>query len=126
MESILIDHNGCYVSGITNLAGEIVERTKGEYPYNYDAFLIWKGNYIKGKSDVVYSDRLMQWDYKKFNKCCNEIWDNEGQYFSNRNPKDIEKFLSLYWDKEIVLTAIEECCNVSNGYPIWIFYYEIK
>jgi len=66
----------------------------------------------------------MQWDYKKFNECCKKVWGNEGQYFSNREPKDIEKFLSLYWNKKIELTAIEECCNVSSGYPIWIFYYE--
>ena len=32
METMLIDHNGYYIPGIKNLAGEIVKRTKGEYP----------------------------------------------------------------------------------------------
>jgi len=124
METILIDHYGCYITGITNLAGEIVKRTKWEYPYSYDPFLTWKNNFIKNKSNAVYSDRLMQWDFKKFNKCCKKVWGNEGQYFYNREPEDIEKFLNLYWSKEIKLTTIEEGCNVSSGYPIWIFYYE--
>jgi hypothetical protein len=53
-----------------------------------------------------------------------EVWNNEGQYFNNRKPQDIEIFLSKYLEKSITLTGIEEGCNVSNGYPYWIFYYK--
>lgn len=126
METVFVNNDGYYIPRIINLAGTPIKRTKNEYPYSYDPFLIWKGDYHKGVGSVVYSDRLMQWDYKKFNKCCKKVWGNEGQLFYNRKPEDIEKFLSLYWNKEIKLTAIEEGCNVSNGYPIWIFYYESK
>jgi hypothetical protein len=60
----------------------------------------------------------------KYNKCCLNIWNDESQYFTNRTPKDIEKFLSLYLGKYIELTLIMEGCNVSNGYPYWVFYYK--
>jgi hypothetical protein len=104
--------------------GKPVTRTKNEYPYSYDPFVVWEDNH--GKSSVVYSDRLYQWDYEKYNKCCQKVWNNEGQYFSQRQPQDIEKFLTLYFNKPIKLTLIMEGCNVSNGYPYWIFGYEIK
>lgn len=101
-----------------------VEKTKDEYPYSYDTYVVWQNNYNKGKSNTVYSDRLYQWDYKKYNKCCREIWGNEEQYFSSRRPKDIEKFLSKYFNKEIKLTVIMQGVNACKGYPYWIFYYE--
>jgi hypothetical protein len=106
-----------------DLDGRPVERTRNKYPYSYEPYVLWKGDYKK-TDHVVYSDRLMQWDYDKFNKCCMKVWNNEGQYFDNRKPNDIENFLSKYYDKEIKLTAIMEGCNVSNGYPYWIFFYD--
>lgn len=107
-----------------DLNGNPISRTKQEYPYSYDPFVVWKRDYHKGKGHTVYSDRLIQWDYNKFNKCCQQVWNNTGQYFDNRKPNDIEKFLSKYFDKEIKLTAIMEGCNISSGYPYWIFFYE--
>jgi hypothetical protein len=110
--------------GYVDLEGNPVKRTKEDYPYSYDSFVVWKENYCKEKSNVVYSDRLLQWDYNKFGECCMEVWGNQGQMFYDRNPKDIEAFLSKYFSKEIKLTVIMEGCNVSNGYPIWTFIYE--
>lgn len=101
-----------------------VKKTKDNFPYEYEPFVIWKKECNENKRNVVYSDRLMQWDYEKFNNCCKIVWNNEEQMFYNRTPESIEKFLSLYLDEEITLTVIMEGCNVSNGYPYWIFYYE--
>lgn len=113
--------------GYVNLKGERVERTFWDFPYTYDPFLLWKDeDYNEQNTISVYSDRLMHWDFEKFNECCQKVFNNTGQYFNNRAPWDIEKFLSLYLEKEIKLTAIEESCNVSSGYPYWIFYYEEK
>jgi len=109
-----------------DLDGNLVEKDKYNYQYSYDPYVVWKNNYLPDSS-MVYSDRLMQWDFRKFNKCCLQVWNNEAQYFHSRQPKDIEKFLSLYFGKEIKLTVIMEGCNVSNGYPYWIFgFKEIK
>ena len=73
---------------------------------------------------LVNKTRLIEWDFDKFNKCCMDVGGNTGQYFNNRKPKNIANFLSKYFYKEIKLTAIMEGCNVSNGYPYWIFFYE--
>lgn len=63
-------------------------------------------------------------DYKKYNRLCKEIWGDESQYFDDRQPKDIEKFLSMFFDREIKLARIREECNQSSGYPYWRFDYK--
>ena len=112
--------------GRIDMDGRPVERTKEKFPYSYDAYVTWKGDYSKYKGDCVYSDRLLHWDWDKYNECVMEVWGNKGQIFYNRTPKDIEKFLSLYYDKEVKLTMIMEGCNTSNGFPYWIFMFEDK
>lgn len=114
--------------GYLDCNGNPVQRSKDEWPYSYSDHLVWfkDSKYIKKlpkSCSTIYSDRLYQWDHTKYNKCCKEVWNNEGQYFNNRDPKDIEKFLSLYYDRPIELLKIGECCNVSSGYPIWIFFF---
>lgn len=108
-----------------------ISRTPQTNPYNYDEFVQWKKNKEMRKSDVenksvVYSDRLWQWDSGKYDKCCQEVFGDTGQYFSRRKPEDIERFLSLYFGDEIELLAILEGCNQGNGYPYWIFFYDKK
>lgn len=107
---------------LVNIKGELVEKTPDKYPYSYEAFMKWKKDYQR-TDEVVYSDRLISWDYDKYNKCSKAIWGNTRQTFDMRLPKQIEAFLSMYFNKCIILTGIEQCCNVSSGYPIWIFYY---
>lgn len=97
-----------------------IERTKEEYPYSYSPITIWKNNKIKSDT-TVYSDRLYRMDYEKYNRLCKVIWGNESQYFYDRKPEDIEKFLCLYFNKDIKLQRIKEECNSSNGFPYWRF-----
>jgi hypothetical protein len=109
--------------------GKPVAKTKEQCPYNYDSFVVWKGDYKKDNYDnnhTVYCDRMWQQDWDKYNKCCREVWGNEGQYFDNRTPESIEKFLSLYYNRPIKLTIIMEGCNWSTGYPVWIFFFEYR
>lgn len=108
-----------------NIHGEFVERTIDEYPYSFDPFLIWKGDY-KETDTIVYSDRLYQWNSKKFNDSYGSLWGSNGQSFSNKSPEEIEKFLSLYYGDNIILTGIEYTCNFSTGFPIWVFYFRSK
>ena len=106
-----------------NIHGERVERTPREYPYSYDPFLVFKDPMWSDNDTVVYSDRLHEWDWQKYDRCCEEVWNNRGQYFSGRTPVDIERFLQLYFDdSKLQLTGIEEGCNYANGYPFWVFY----
>lgn len=107
-----------------DLDGKSVKRTKDEYRYSYDPYVMWKGDYKKNSGNVVYSDRLYQWNSEKYNECYQKVWGNKGQQFYNRSSEDIQKFLSLYFDKEIKLTVVMEGCNVSNGFPYWVFFFE--
>ena len=94
-----------------------------EFPYSFDPVLVWKGNFSQ-TTDCLDSDRLMQWDYDKFNACCNEVWGNTGQMFYNRSPEEIEIFLRKYLGIALVLTGVEIACNACNGYPYWSFYFK--
>ena len=43
--------------------------------------------------------------------------------FYGDKPKDIERFLALYWKKNIRLTGVMRGANCSSGYPYWVFQY---
>ncbi len=75
-------------------------------------------------TSTVYSDRLYQWDYKKYNDLCKKHFGNEGQYFSGRKPELIEVFIRDYMnDQSVMLCRIEEHENRVTGYPLWRFDY---
>jgi hypothetical protein len=98
-------------------------KSRHEYPYSYSPRILF-GNEDK-VSGSVYSDRLYQWDSKKYDSLCEKHWGNRGQHFAERctEPKKIEEFLSDYLGKKITLTMVVEWCNVSNGYPLWSLHY---
>lgn len=123
---VIIDKFGNVLFGMkgVDINGNPVERSKEDYPYSYDFFVIWKKDYIKEKSNVLYSDRLRQWDRQKYDDCCMEVWGDKRHSFYSRNPEEIEAFLYKYIGKNIKLTVVMEGCNISSGYPIWSFHYE--
>lgn len=125
MEYDIFADFGAYYYGID---GRPIKRTPSEYPYSYDEFVTWKSTMYSDKDHWVYSDRMMEWDYNKFNEACMKVWKNQGQYFypRSRTPKQIEKFLCIYFDKNVELTAVVQGCNQGNGYPYWVFAYREK
>jgi len=99
------------------------KKTPLTHPYNYDPFVIWENGEENNSS--VYSDRMLQWDWNKFNECAKKVFGNEGQIFYDRDPEDIEKFLRLYFDEpNLILCRITQHCNQSTGYPLWRFDYK--
>lgn len=115
------------IKELTDIHGRPIEKTPRSYPYSFDTYCVFKSNEWSSMDSGDYSDRLLQWDSKKFATCMKEVWgERAGQYFDNKEPKDIEKFLSLYHGKNLELTGIEKACNQWNGYPYWIFYYKDK
>lgn len=103
--------------------GKPVEKTRATNPYNYDTFIMW-GDLNAETNCGVYSDRLMQMDFKKHDECLMKVFGDKGQLWSYREPKKIEKFLQLFFDDDsIQLKKIYEGCNSSNGYPYWFFGY---
>lgn len=108
-----------------DLDGNPIKRTPFTHPYNYDEYVIWKDKDFDEKiHSAVYSDRLYQWDYEKYNKCCHEVFKVKGQHFGKADPKNIEKFLSMYFDKDIKLKAVTQGCNQADGNAYWVFFYE--
>lgn len=107
------------------LDGKPISCTPQTHPYSFDPYVIYKDNKWSINDEAVYSDRMMQWDYNKFNDCAKEVWNDHRQLFDSASPEELEKFLQLYFGSGFIeLTAILKGCNQSNGYPYWIFYYK--
>lgn len=105
-----------------NIKGQPVKRDKHNFPYTYEPYVLWEKDYKKTDS-AVYSDRLFQWDCYKAEKISKEIGVNLNSY-TNKEPEKTEQWLRKYFDNEsLILTGIEEGCNVSNGFAYWIYYY---
>jgi hypothetical protein len=117
---------GQYYSPYCDLNGKPVECTPITHPYSYDPYVVWKGDYNE-KDYAVYSDRLYQYDHKKYNEACEKVFGNQGQVFFERQPKDVEKLLQLiYEDDTIELTAIMQGANKSSGHRYWVFFYRTE
>ena len=107
--------------------GNPVKRTKREYPYSYDGFVTYRNGKNEEANGTIYSDRLMQWDYKKARALMKKYFNEDGDYWDNRNPSQIQDFLREWTgDKNLKLILIMEYCNVSSGYPVWRFDYRSK
>lgn len=104
-----------------------VERTKDKYPYTYDGFVVYRLGKNEEITGTVYSDRMLQWDWDKYNKCTKEVFGDTRQMFYDATPSQIEALLQLYFQKPTLkLILMMEYCNVSNGYPVWRFDYKTE
>lgn len=121
MENSYIMYDSLYL----NLKGNPVKRTPITNPYDYDEYVLFKSDKYSNERpySAVYSDRLMQWDYDRFQKCYKETFSKDSQSFYLCDSVTAERFLSLYFNKDIELVAMLQGCNVSNGNPYWVFYY---
>jgi hypothetical protein len=104
-----------------------IKKSHYAYPYNYDSFLnFFNDDAEEVATGTIYTDRLRQWDWDKHNLLCKKHFGNEGHYWQDRDPKAIEKFLCDWTEKKMVLVAVIQCVDVSNGFPHWrLDYYEI-
>ena len=97
-----------------------VERTKAEYPYSYDGFVVWRGGSNGQVTNTIYTDRLLGWDYDKHNRLCQRHFGDERQYWNRREPEKIEAFLRDWTgNPRLRLILIMEYCNWMSGYPAW-------
>jgi hypothetical protein len=126
MSEIYCKFGNCAHGEYRGLNGEPVERSPLLFPYSYDEFVIYKTEEYETTDSSVYSDRMKQWDGEAFKKACATVWPENPscQSFHSRSPEDINKFLNLYLNKEVKLTAILQGCNASNGYPYWLFVFK--
>ena len=98
-----------------DIHGEEVRRTKRDYPYSYDPYLIW-GKPCKKEDGIkynyTYSDRLEGTRY--------------ASYMERKNPSFIKNALEKELKKEITVHAIAEGANQSNGYEYWVYAFEVS
>lgn len=100
-----------------------VKYPKSKYS-NYDEFVIWKGVWDEDSDNKISIVDILRKDFDKYNELCLKVWGINKEGFGHRKPKDIEKFLSLYLGKRILLTMVLENYNVDfTRMPNWIFYY---
>lgn len=67
---------------------------------------------------------MKQWDYAAYERACALLPPGHFQYQSR---DALDAFLTEYWGKPTICTALVEGCNVSNGYPYYVFYHrELK
>lgn len=94
-------------------------RTKQTHPYSYDPITQYRNPAVE-PNGTIYTDRLLQWDFKKHDVLCEKHFGNRGQHWEGRSPKKIEAFLRDWCDDTgLHLCAVIEYCNVATGYPTW-------
>lgn len=101
--------------------GNPITRTPQTNPYSYDGFVTYRNGENKEANCTIYSDRLIRENYKLVRDLMQKHFGNQGDSYSQRNPKDIERFLAEYLNKDVKIIFIMEYCNVSSGYPLWRF-----
>lgn len=112
-----VDKSGMYVS--YRMPVDPNARTKQSHPYSYDPITQFLDSSVK-PNGTIYTDRLLQWDFKKHDLLCEKHFGNRGQCWEGRAPKKIEAFLRDWCENDgLQLAAVIEYCNVATGYPTW-------
>lgn len=101
-----------------------VTKTKQSYPYSYGEYVVHRGGDYRTATNAVYSDRLYQWDSSKHEQACKDAFSQRSGSFSQQPFHEVQKYLSLYFGlDDLQLLLVCEGCNVSSGYPYWVFWY---
>lgn len=95
-------------------------RTKEDWPYSYSPYFLW--GEPSDPCSAVYSDRMAQWDNAKAVAALAEVADENCRY-GYWSQAGTSKYLTAYFGKPTEAVAVAEGCNVSSGYPYWIFWY---
>jgi hypothetical protein len=102
------------------------QREQHDHPYSYSEFFIYGDRQvIRSKGlEAVYSDRLQQWDYEKYERCCEEHPKAWRRPVGDRAA--MSAWMTAYMGKPVDVVALAEGCNVSSGYPYWIVWFREK
>ena len=112
---------------LINLTGNETVKKPYDYPNDFDEYIQWIcDDFFDKPNHAIYTDKLYEYDSDKYKKCSIKIWGNDELDFDNRTPIEIEKFLSLYFNKDIELISVNKTSNIESGNPVWVFYYRLK
>lgn len=111
--------------GPCDIDGNPVRRTKLEYPYSYDCYILYqREEKVDKRAHAVYHDRMWESDSVKFDMAWKDA-GGDGFRFNNAPTDVVEKFLRLFYeDNGLTLEAIGEGANQSTGYPYWVFWFK--
>lgn len=124
MKRLVIDRDdGMPISayiGPVGVDGEPVERTKAQYPYSYDTFVVWRNGPNSEVTHSVYTDRMQQWEPAKIA----ELQKKYDKRFVEMTQAELTKYMCEYTDKQVEVIYLAECCNHANGFPLWLIGYK--
>lgn len=96
-------------------------RDRSQYEYSYSPFYLLGDH--EPDSSIDYHDRMISWNRAKYDAAFKKV--NRKRFgFKDWTLDDCSRFLTLYFGKPTVCTALIEGCNVSSGYPYWAFCYQ--
>lgn len=109
--------------GAVGVDGKPVERTKAQYPYSYDTFIVWRTGPNSELTHSVYTDRMQQWEPEKFEL----LRKKYNKQFPAMTPAELTNYMCEYIGKQVEVIYLAECCNHANGFPLWLIgYKELK
>lgn len=97
-------------------------------PYGFDAYFIWRDFDKNDEEDMkgihsVYSDRMREWNPEKYEAA------RKGKdlgWMDRLDRKKAVTFIKEYYDGKYECVGFGRACNVSNGYPLGIFFLKEK
>lgn len=112
-----------FYSGFINEYDSNVKKTKYDYPYSYDGFIVNRLAPNSEANNTIYSDKFNIFNKEKYKKLKEKYFPNDGDYWPvNNEPLVIQNFLREFFDnKDLKLVFIMEYCNLTTGYPYWRF-----
>lgn len=71
---------------------------------------------------TMYSDRMLDWDWDKYNALRQKHFGNKGQNWNcSLDPKKIKAFLEDYMGESIDGFRNTRFTHLGNGFPVWFF-----
>ena len=89
---------------------------------------IWKSpDFNPETSHAIYCDRMWQGNAVAYYAAVRTVWPEkpQRQMFDGITPEEANMLLNLYFGHEVKLTNVLTGKNAMNGYPYWVFGYEL-
>lgn len=96
------------------------------FRYSYSPYYLWRdfNKYHKPENiQVVHYDRMRQWDPEAFAKAFKGIG---GLRMENLTKKEAQKIIRIYFNGKYECVGFAVGANMSNGYPIGMFFMKEK
>jgi len=96
-------------------------RTPEEYPYSHSEYYLWR-TFASGDATVeaYYTDRMRSWDAEKYTAATANKMTNWHSVPISKVAAD--EIVKAYFGSSYVCVGIAQSMNVSNGYPLGVFF----